>query len=76
MRPDKLKVFHTLTQHHPKHHGEWDGMTSHVNWEMLQQCDFPLPSDSTLILACGPKEMEDTVKDILNKNGYKEGEMF
>lgn len=43
---------------------------------MLQKIGFPQPSDDVFVAYCGPKEMEKTVKEILEGHGYKEGDNF
>ena len=43
---------------------------------MLKECEFPEPADDVLILMCGPKEMNESVKSILEKGGYKQGEHY
>ena len=31
----RFKSFHTLTRHDPEKHGEWNGLTGRVSFEML-----------------------------------------
>jgi ferredoxin-NADP reductase len=47
-------ITHTLTRHVDDKHGMWTGLKGRPTIEMLQECDFPPPGESTLIAICGP----------------------
>jgi hypothetical protein len=65
-----LKVFHTLTRHDDEKHGEWNGLRGRVNADMLRACNFPEPSEDTLIGYCSPAACNKTVEEILTNLGY------
>ena len=73
---DDFKLHHTLTRHDEGRDGEWLGLTGRVTWKMMQSCGFPKPANDVLILTCGPKGLNETVRNICRENGYQEGEMF
>ena len=65
-----IKIAHTIT----RESGELPaGMRKgRVSIEMLRELGFPEPGDSTLILMCGPKAMNEATKALLLENGYTE----
>lgn len=71
--PNNFKLFHTLTRHSAQKHGQWQGLTGRITYDMLKQCGFPLPADDGLILVCGPKGLHKTVESICASNGYVKG---
>ena len=71
-----FKLFYTLDEHDPNVHGEWDGLTGRVNYEMFKQCGFPAPADDVLILTCGPPPFVDSINKFLKDNGYAKGEHY
>ena len=73
---DKFLVHYTLTRHDPNKHGKWKKAEGRINIGMMKYCGLPLPSDKVLILICGPNSFTQTMKDILNSEGYVENVMY
>ena len=71
-----FKLFYTLDQHDPEKHGEWDGLTGRVSYDMIKKCEFPDPADDVLILSCGPPPFIEAVDKFLSEHGYKKGEHY
>ncbi len=67
---DYIAVHHTLTRHTDTD-GEWQEIKGRITKELLEACNFPKPSDDTLIVYCGPAAFNMAVEDILvNSMGY------
>jgi NAD(P)H-flavin reductase len=73
VNPRNFRYYDTLTRHDESKHGEWDGLTGRVDWNMMQECGFPAPADDVLILVCGPKGLHEAVNKICDQHGYKKG---
>ena len=43
---------------------------------MLKDLGFPEPGDESLIVFCGPAPFNNTLEEMLEEAGYKEGQMF
>lgn len=69
---ENVKVYHTLTRH-KEEDGEWDGFTGRVSLDLLKKCGFPEPANEVFIAHCGPKGMNETVKEVLEQGGYVQG---
>lgn len=67
---DNLTIYHTLTRHNEDVNGKWDGLTGRVNAEMIQKCNFPEPSEETLIAYCGPVAFRKVIEESLLSLGY------
>jgi NAD(P)H-flavin reductase len=65
-----FKLYHTLTRHDDAKYGAWLGLRGRISEEMLKNCNFPEPSEETLICFCGPREFNKTCEQILTKLGY------
>ena len=68
--PENLKVFHTLTRHNPAAHGDWNGKTGRVSWDMYKECGMPAVADDVLVLTCGPSGFKDTIRNFCQDNGF------
>ena len=70
-----LTVHHTLT----REKGEVAGANvskGRVNIEMLRSCNFPEPSEETLIFSCGPAPFCKAIKAFCLEAGYTESMIF
>jgi len=64
--PNKFKIWYTLTRGAKP---GWAYSQGRINEDMVKK-HLPAPSDDTLILVCGPKDMYETMYTMLFKVGY------
>ena len=76
MNHENFKIFYTLTRHDPKKNGEWGGLQGRVDMNMLEQCKFPKPEKGTVIIICGPNEMQMSLLQMLLKAKYTQDQVI
>lgn len=62
-----------MTRHDDSTHGDWKGLKGRVSKKMLEDIKTPPPADDTLILACGPKQFNEYIKNVLENMEYTDG---
>ncbi|EXL44515.1 hypothetical protein FOCG_13485 [Fusarium oxysporum f. sp. radicis-lycopersici 26381] len=68
----QFRVIHTLSS--PS--DGWAGHRGRIGQELLEaEVGPPTPGGAEMVLLCGPPAMEATVRDVLSKNGWKEGDI-
>lgn len=69
--PDQLKIYHVLNN--PP--AGWTQGSGFITPELMKQ-HLPAPSDSNLILRCGPTPMNEAMKKNLEAMGYSQDMQF
>ncbi|ENH62170.1 Nitrate reductase [NADPH] [Fusarium oxysporum f. sp. cubense race 1] len=68
----QFRVIHTLSS--PS--DGWAGRRGRIGQELLEaEVGPPTPGGAEMVLLCGPPAMEATIRDVLSKNGWKEGDI-
>lgn len=68
---NKCKIVHTLTQPPPK---GWAGYKGRISGELIDR--YVVRKPGSLVLLCGPMNLEQSVRSLLIERGWDEGDLF